>query len=274
MTYREICAQLTAAGIEDAASEAGLLLSRFCGVRPYELPFRRDEQFSSEALKEAVARRGSREPLQYLIGQWDFFGMTFSVNHDCLIPRPDTELLVEQAISLMPGGAHFADFCTGSGCIAAAVLANRPDTTCVAVDAFEKTLDVARQNCKDHGVAHRTQFMLRDLLLPMTDAFAPKFDCILSNPPYIPSSVVTTLAPELSFEPQVALDGGEDGLIFYRHFLSQSEQVLKEDGFWLFEIGYDQQEAICNLAGEYGFVCTVMRDLGGNPRVAYLRRKN
>ena len=272
MTYYDICERLGTAGIEHADTEASLLLAHFCGVRASELPFRRKENFDCAALCAAVERRASREPLQYLLGEWEFFGLPFSVNPSTLIPRPDTEILVEQALTLVPRGAYFADFCTGSGCIAAAVLVNRPDTSAVLVDAFAQTLDTAKQNCAKNGVKDRAQFVLRDLLCPLEGAFEPGFDCILSNPPYIPTEVVMGLAPELAHEPQVALDGGEDGMRFYRHFLSQSEHVLKKDGFWLFEIGYDQEQAICTLAEEFGFACRIVYDLGGNPRVAHVYR--
>lgn len=272
MTYKQICAQLESAGIENAQAEAGLLLEHYCGVGASELLFRKNENFSCDALEHAIRRRMQREPLQYLLGEWEFFGMRFSVSPDCLIPRADTEVLVEKAIALLPKGAHFADFCTGSGCIVTAVLANRPDTTAVAVDAFENTLEMARKNCAANGVAGRAELALLDLLQPLDGVFAQKFDCILSNPPYIPTEVVKGLAPELAHEPRVALDGGTDGMRFYKHFLSQSEHVLKSGGFWLFEIGYDQEQAIRALASELGFSCTVERDLGGNPRVAIIRK--
>ena len=272
MTYRQICTQLESAGIENAQVEAGLLLSHFCGVGASELLFRKNENFVCDALEKAVLKRMQREPLQYLLGEWEFFGLNFSVSPDCLIPRQDTELLVEKAVALLPKGALFADFCTGSGCIVTAVLANRPDTTAVAVDAFENTLEMARKNCAANGVDGRTELVLLDLLQPLDGVFAQKFDCILSNPPYIPTEVVKGLAPELAHEPQVALDGGEDGMRFYKHFLLQSEHILKPDGLWIFEIGYDQEQAICSLAAELGFACTVERDLGGNPRVAIIRK--
>ncbi len=274
MNYREICELLSSAGIENAQAEAGLLLEHFCGVRASELIFRKCEDFCDQALQDAVQRRMRREPLQYLLGKWEFFGLPFFVSPDCLIPRPDTELLVELAIKYLPADAYFADFCTGSGCIVTAVLANRPDTTAVAVDAFENTLEMARKNCQANGVGERVTLVLRDLLQPMDSAFEPRFDCILSNPPYIPTKVVKGLAPELAHEPQVALDGGADGMRFYRHFLSESDKVLKQNGLWLFEIGYDQEKAICDLCAELGFACAVERDLGGNPRVAIIRKMN
>ena len=131
---------------------------------------------------------------------------------------------------------------------------------------------MARKNCAANGVDGRTELVLLDLLQPLDGVFAQNFDCILSNPPYIPTEMVKGLAPELAHEPQVALDGGEDGMRFYKHFLLQSEHILKPDGLWIFEIGYDQEQAICSLAAELGFACTVERDLGGNPRVAIIRK--
>lgn len=274
MTFFEICERLALSGIENPEGEAALLLSHFCGIGVAELVFRRREDFTSPDLQQALVRREGREPLQYILGEWEFFGLPFSVSPDCLIPRPDTEVLCERAIAKMPKGAHFADFCTGSGCIATAVLAHRPDTTAVLVDVFERTLALAQKNCHANGVGGRATLVQMDLLLPLAGRFDRKFDCILSNPPYIPTEVVANeLAPELAHEPQAALDGGADGMIFYKHFLQQSEHVLKDGGFWLFEIGYDQAEQICALADSLGFDCTVERDLGGNPRTACIRKR-
>ncbi len=274
MTYKQICHFLRAAGVENDRDEARLLLDHFCGVTGAQLPFRMDEDFANEQLADAVRRRQAHEPLQYLLGEWEFFGLPFEVSPDCLIPRADTELLVELAIERLPKGAQFADFCTGSGCIACAVLANREDTHATLVDAFSPTLEMARKNCVKNGVEARAELLLCDLLQPLANMFAQKFDCILSNPPYIPTEVVKGLAPELAYEPQAALDGGENGMCFYECFLSQSEYVLKDDGFWLFEIGYDQEDAIKQLSHRLGFVCEVERDLGGNPRVAYVYKRS
>ena len=148
MTYFDICTQLGAVGIEKAVDDAALLLEHFCGVSAAELMFRKRENFESPMLEQALTRRMQREPLQYILGEWEFFGLPFAVGPDCLIPRPDTELLCELALSLLPQNAYFADFCTGSGCIAVAVLANRPDLRATMVDAFEGTLAIAAQNSK------------------------------------------------------------------------------------------------------------------------------
>lgn len=274
MTYYDIKARLASAGIDHPDVESALLLSRFCDVGSAELLFSKQRDFDSPALEAALARRERHEPLQYILGEWEFFGLPFEVGPDCLIPRPDTELLCEMAISLVPKNARIADFCTGSGCIAVAVLHHRPDLAAVLVDAFEGTLSLAGRNCQRNGVQARADLVLQDLLQPLDGVFAEKFDCILSNPPYIPTEVVKGLAPELAFEPQVALDGGQDGMLFYRHFLKQSRHLLKDGGFWLFEIGYDQEQAITAQAAACGFACRVYRDLGGNPRVAHVYKEN
>jgi len=271
LTYHEICARLSAAGIEDAATDAAWLLEHFCGVSAATLPFRRGEDFDSEALTEAVSRRERHVPLQYILGIWGFCGQEYEVNEHTLIPRADTECLVEQAVRMLPRGAMFADLCTGSGCIAISTLCMRRDTRAVAVDLFEPTLEVARRNAVRNGVADRVRWMQADVCkaLPME---AGSLDAILSNPPYIRREVVATLAPELSFEPSAALDGGEDGLDFYRAIMERHVPLLKREGFILFEIGYDQADDLRNLAAAHGFACRIVKDLGGCDRVAVLTR--
>lgn len=271
MTYYDICARLRAAGIEDAEFDAACLLEHFCGVSAASLPLRRGEAFENEALSDAVARRERHEPLQYLIGVWWFCGQEYEVNEHTLIPRADTEILVEEALRALPRGARFADLCTGSGCIAVSTLCMRRDTTAVAVDLFEETLAVAQRNAVRNAVGDRAEFLRADVLraLPFEDG---AFDAILSNPPYIRTEVVGTLAPELAYEPRAALDGGADGLIFYRSILTLHTRLLKPDGMFLFEIGYDQGEDLHRLAAEHGFSCRIVRDLGGCDRVAVLTR--
>ena len=232
MTYYDICTRLSAAGIEDAPFEAAQLLAHFCRVGTSSLPYRRREQFDSLALEEAVARRERHEPLQYLIGVWGFCGQEYEVNEHTLIPRADTEVLVEEALKRLPRGARFADLCTGSGCIAVSTLCMRRDTAAVAVDLFPETLEVARRNAVRNGVGDRVEFYRADVLAPLPFE-AGGLDAILSNPPYIRTEVVGTLAPELAYEPRAALDGGEDGLIFYRAIIEHHAALLKPDGFFL-----------------------------------------
>lgn len=272
MTYRELCRRLSSCGIECAENEAALLLEHFAGLSRAALMADPTKEVTSDALEDAVARRLTREPLAYILGEWDFFEETYTVSPDCLIPRPDTEILVEQAIALLPQGARFADLCTGSGCVAISTLCHRPDCSAVAVDLFPKTVALAKKNAERNGVAHRLAVRVDNVLDPNCLADETLLDAILSNPPYIRSDVVDTLEPELFKEPRAALDGGEDGMIFYRTIVKNFTPRLSESGFFLFEIGYDQQEDILALAAQSGLCCQVLHDLSGNPRVAILRR--
>ncbi|MBQ8357413.1 MAG: peptide chain release factor N(5)-glutamine methyltransferase [Clostridia bacterium] len=254
MQEQELCCRLAAAGIENAAFEARLLCEKWPGGVPHDV----------------VLRRESGYPVQYILGEWDFYRETYEVSEDCLIPRPDTEHLVEQAIKRLPEGATFLDLCTGSGCVAISTLCARPDTTAVAVDLFDPTLALAQRNAKRNGVADRLTFLKADVLqAPPKDL--GKFGAILSNPPYIQNAVVPTLQREVHFEPQAALCGGADGLDFYRSILQNWRHLLVPDGFFLFEIGYDQATALSELGAALGLSAEVFRDYGGNDRVVYLR---
>ena len=268
MTYGELCRHLCEGGVDDALQEAAILAERMCLV-PRAL-LEPDRPLSHPLLEDAIARRIAGAPLQYILGEWDFYGETYRVTPDCLIPRPDTEILVEKAIRLLPENARFADLCTGSGCVAISTLAHRPDCRAVAVDLFPKTVALARENAERNGVASRLALTVADVLAPDCLADEPRFDAILSNPPYLRTDVIGTLSREVLAEPVAALDGGEDGLIFYRTIVENFSSRLTEGGFFLFEIGYDQEEDIGQIAAKNGFRCTVEKDLGGNPRVALL----
>ena len=276
MTYEDICRVLTDAGVEEAPHEAALLLTHFCGVTQAELPLVRGRNFDDAALRVAVGRRCAREPLQYILGTWYFCHEVYEVNAHTLIPRSDTELLVELAVRHLREGAHFADFCTGSGCVAVSTLCARPDTTALAVDKFPETLAVAERNAVRNGVAARMRFDCRDVLAVDGALYDPQisgsFDAILANPPYIASSVVPALSPEVRHEPQAALDGGADGLCFYRAILAGASRLLRPGGLLLFEIGYDQRQAVLALGEERGYRGQCLRDLGGQDRVVLFTR--
>ncbi|MBQ9151062.1 MAG: hypothetical protein IJX72_02335, partial [Clostridia bacterium] len=152
-SYRTLTQVLSSVGIEEAADEAALLLGHFAGVSRVSLMTDRDGIYDVPALDAAVERRKERYPLQYILGKWDFFGLSFAVNEHCLVPRPDTECLVEEAIRLLPTGGRFADLCTGSGCIAVAVLASRPDLTAAALELYPETLALATENAARNGVS-------------------------------------------------------------------------------------------------------------------------
>ena len=272
MTYRQLCARFEEANIENAEWDALCLMEHFCAVTTSLLRAAPDKDYECEALEDAVRRRLSYEPLQYILGEWEFYRQTYEVTPDCLIPRSDTEILVENAIRLLPIGARFADLCTGSGCIAVSTLAERPDTTAVALEKFAPTLAIAQKNATKNGVAARFCGILADVLSPSAAlAENAPFDAILSNPPYIPTKDIDALTPEVHAEPMVALDGGEDGLVFYRAILKHYAPLLKKEGFFLFEIGFDQADALVALGKEHNFAHNrVMRDFGGNDRVVYI----
>jgi release factor glutamine methyltransferase len=272
MTYRQITECLADAGIEQAGTEAALLLSHFFGVSHAQLLAAPEKDFQSEPFFAALDKRCEHYPLQYVLGEWYFFNETYYVDPSCLIPRSDTEILVEQAISSLPQGAFFADLCTGSGCIAISTLAHRSDCTALAVDLFEETLAIAKKNAVRNGVDTRLDFLKADVLDANTFDGDLQWDAILSNPPYIRSAVVDTLEQELFSEPRAALDGGADGLCFYRAILAHHAKHLKKDGFILFEIGFDQKEDIEALAAQYGYRCQIGFDLSGNPRTAKLKK--
>ncbi|MBO5790499.1 MAG: peptide chain release factor N(5)-glutamine methyltransferase, partial [Clostridia bacterium] len=191
----------------------------------------------------------------------------YEVSEACLIPRADTEHLVEYAINHLPPNAYFADLCTGSGCVAISVLKSRADCKAIAVDLSKDALEVAKRNAKNLGVKDRLTFLEADALsyIPQTP-----FDAVLSNPPYIKRDVVPTLDREVQKEPSMALDGGEDGLDFYRAFCKNSSLYIYKGGFMAFEIGYDQREALELLAKENNLQITTYKDYGGLDRLAVL----
>lgn len=290
-TLSELTKLLDGAGIPEAADEAAILLSSLFRVSRASLMSDRRRAFSSPALDEALKKRLARFPLQFILGTWDFGGCSFTVDEHCLIPRPDTEVLVEEAVSCLPRGGLTADLCTGSGCIAVTLLHHRPDLTCAALELYPGTLSLAVKNAERNGVRKRFIPVEADLLNGGADALeaavkeylktigkdAPAFagfDAILSNPPYIRTETLASLAPELSFEPRAALDGGEDGLVFYKAILSEYARLLKPGGALLLEISFDQADDLRRLAEEipgWHFE-RVVRDLGGRDRVCVLTR--
>jgi release factor glutamine methyltransferase len=266
VTYSDICESLKNAGIENFRAEAELLISEMCGE------FSPERQYDSESLSRAVDKRCHRYPLQYILGKWWLCRCEFFVDENCLVPRPDTETVIERAVKLLPQNATFADLCTGSGCIAVSILDLRPDTCADAVELYPKTLAIAEKNARHNNVEERFFGICADVLRP--DILGEKkYDAIISNPPYIRTDVVDTLDCEVQSEPRAALDGGEDGLIFYRAILDNFEKNLAARGVFIFEIGYDQAADIRKIAHERGLVCEIEKDLGGCDRVAVISRK-
>ena len=227
-------------------------------------------RFSAPAdIAEAERRLDAHEPLAYILGEWYFWRQTYRITPDVLVPQPDSELLVEHLVKNLPSHGRFADLCTGSGCIAISALCERPDATAVALELSPPALEIARENALRCGVTDRLTLISGDVTQPGT--LQGDFDQIVSNPPYIRSDVIPTLAPEVQAEPRLALDGGEDGLQFYRALLTLYPSHLRPGGSLLLEIGYDQAAEIRSLAENHRLSCRIFRDYGGNDRVAQLR---
>lgn len=273
MTYNEICNLLEQSEIENNRAEAAMLICRFCNINKVELMKRSTEDFVSDELDAAVIKRCSHYPLQYILGIWDFCHESYIINENTLIPRQDTERLVELAVELLPEKARFIDLCTGSGCIAISTLAARPDCRAVAVDLFPEVVEIAGENAERNEVGDRLGLTTADVFSPSFMEELGEFDCIISNPPYIQSAEIDMLDEELFFEPRTALDGGADGLDFYRQIISVYRRYLKDGGTMLLEIGYDQADAVSAIASNCGYTCTIYKDYGDNDRVAYLQKK-
>lgn len=259
---------LKEAGIEDARREARLLFSEIMQI-PVSNLLTAEIECCSDRLSEAIARRAKREPLQYIIGEVDFYRERYKVTPDCLIPRSDTEILVDIAVKRLPQGASFIDLCTGSGCIALSVLNNTERTSAVAVDISPSALSVAKENAKRLSLSDRVSFLEKDVL---SEAVKGSFHAIISNPPYVTKEAYKELMPEIYFEPDIAFLGGDDGLDFYRGILELYKNSLSDGGFFAFEIGYDQADAILLLAKQHSLECEIINDYGGNARVAILNK--
>lgn len=272
MTLTDVQRRLAAAGIEDAAWEARLLAAHYTGLSDARLLLMGAEELEAPGLEAAVARRETREPLQYILGQWSFMGLSFSVNSHCLIPRPDTETLVEHAVRHLPKNARVADLCTGSGCIGIALAHYRPDITVTAVDLFPETAKMAEENARRLGVSDRFTVQVGDVT---EEIFSPdeRFAAIVSNPPYITLEEMKDLAPELSYEPRAALTDEGDGLSVIRGVLAAASRHLEDDGLLLMEFGAAQGEAVSRLAREYSFYDVhILKDAAGRDRVLCARR--
>ena len=270
MTYREALnlgeKVLSLANIEDRRNDAWLLLSMVCKMDRSFYYLHMEEDLPEEQLREyeiALKKRAEHVPLQYIVGETEFMGLKFKVNSNVLIPRQDTETLVEEALKVVKQGMRILDLCTGSGCIIISILHNVTDVEGYAIDISKQALNVAKENAKLNDVS--VMFERSDLF----DNVTGPFDIIVSNPPYIRTEEIVKLMPEVqTFEPMEALDGKEDGLYFYREIVAKCKDYLNPDGRILFEIGYDQGEDVSALLREAGFKdVQVIKDLAQNDRV-------
>lgn len=274
MTLKDAIGKLADVGIESAKSDVLTLYSHVTGRSTASLLFSLDEDITKDAgygdFCDMLKRRTAREPLQYILVKWSFYGDEYKVSAACLIPRPETEDIVSLALNTMPSGARVADLCCGSGCIGIAIL-RHSDSTVTAVDISADALAIAKDNAYALGVADRIEFILGDVTAPST--LPHKYDVIVSNPPYIRRDVIPTLDPELAYEPVIALDGGVDGLDFYRAIIENYKDSLTSDGAFIFEIGYDQAEDLTATAEQNGFSADIRPDIEQRPRAAILRRR-
>ena len=270
MTYKQAEQQgeqlLQAAGIADAKIDAWLLLEMVAKIDRSFYFMHTNDEVDAEVLTEyrrVVEKRAEHVPLQYITGEQEFMGMAFKVNSNVLIPRQDTETLVEEALKVIGPQMDVLDLCTGSGCILLSILKNAPTVRGTGSDVSKQALLVAKENAKLHNL--EAEWVRSNLF----DNVSGQFDVIVSNPPYIAQAEILTLMPEVGqFEPVQALDGGVDGLDFYRKIVGQAPQYLKENGYLFFEIGWDQGTQVQQLMQEAGFArVTVIKDLAGNDRV-------
>lgn len=272
MTVRDIIRLLTEAGIDpaDARSEARLLVTHFTGKPASYLLVHPDEDFASPALTAAAEKRAGRYPLQYIVGTWEFYGLPFAVNEHTLIPRPDTELIAEAAIRHTPADGRILDLCTGSGCIAAAILANVKTAKGTAVDLYPETLRAAEENLRALGLSDRCATLCGDAT---SDLFDPSvtFDVIVSNPPYVTADEMNGLEPELAFEPSHALTDGGDGLSILEKIIEIYKNHLAPTGVMILEHGWKQSDAVRAIAEKNGMTHEKIMDYGGNIRGAVLK---
>jgi release factor glutamine methyltransferase len=273
---REAARVLEHAGIADARREAGSLLSHVLEKdRTFLISHADDElrEVELRAFEEMIARRGRGEPAQYITGVQDFYGRSFRVTPDVLIPRPETELLVEAALQVMDADSKLCDVGTGSGCIAVTLLCERADARAVAVDVSEAALKVALQNALDLSVETRIVLRVSDCFAGL-DPNTDQFDLILSNPPYVSADVLPGLQREVrDHEPLVALSPGADGLSVIRRLLNDAPRFLRAGGYLMMEIGFDQGERVQQLVDERIWTLqNVLPDLQGIPRIVVLQK--
>lgn len=258
---------LERAGVDTPRLDAELLLADLLGVGRAHLYAHPEQELDTDVLREflrRLERRAKREPLAYILGRAEFYGLEFTVTPDVLVPRPETEVLVEAILARAP--QTVADIGTGSGCIAVAVAVNLPQAQVWATDISEGALRIARENTRRHHVAERVHFLQGDLLQPLAGL---RLDVVASNPPYVTESERVSLQPEVrDWEPPQALFTGADPLQFHRRLAAEAHFHLREGGWLMVEVGMGQAEAVARLLEEAGYrQVRILNDLAGIGRV-------
>lgn len=272
MTYGEAYqmgyVQLENSEIKEAKLDARLLLEFICDTNRNDLLVHPEREITAEQeIKyfQCIERRATCEPLQYITGEQEFMGLTFLTDPSTLIPRQDTETLVEEVLLHLHDGMEILDVCTGSGCILLSLLKYSNDCIGVGCDLNPDAVLLAQKNAEMLGLD--ATFVQSDLF----EHIEGKYDMIVSNPPYVETAVIETLDMVVKgYEPHTALDGGADGLDFYRRLVTQAKPFLRKEGMLFFEIGYNQAESVSRLLAEAGYIeVTVKKDLAGLDRVVY-----
>lgn len=264
--FRQARQILTDAGCESASFDASCIFEYCYKLKRTELFLSPDLMVEEEAFLRLCKKRASGYPLQYIVGQWQFMGFNFEVNENVLIPRADTETLVEYILSL-GGSPRILDMCTGSGCIGISLALLMKGARVTLADISDGAIEITRKNAMRHGIAPR--IMKTDLLDGYEKYFkSNSFDIIVSNPPYIKSGDMELLQKEVLYEPHVALFGGEDGLKFYTALINLWKDALTPSGLMVLEAGYDTWQDIVALFEKAGF-CDIVtkKDAGGNVRL-------
>lgn len=264
-------------GSDTPRLDAEILLAHSRGCPRIQLYVQYDEELGDEErlkMRELVKRRAAHEPVAYLVGRREFFGLDFEVGRGVLIPRPDTETLVVQTLELAKPmeAPRVLDLCTGSGCIAVSVAKNCPRARLTAVEINSAVADFARRNIAKHGLGDRVELLEGDLFQPVAGR---EFDIIVSNPPYVPDGEIATLDPDVRLhEPELALRGGADGLDIVRRIVADSAKFLTATGALLLEISSEQAESVVKLFEEHGGFepARIAKDLAGHSRVVWARR--
>ncbi len=271
--------QLTVVGIESPKLDAEILLQCVLKVPSLELFLKRHEQHTHETLEEflaLVARRLCHEPVAYIVGHKEFYGRDFVVSRACLIPRPDSEIVVEECLKRIDveSTGCIIDLCTGSGAIGLTIAKERTHISLIATDISHDALSIASENAKQLDVVERVTLRQGDLF----EAFGAakhKAALIVSNPPYIPRGDIEALSSSVKdFEPIAALDGDKDGLHFYRAILAHAASYLADEGYLVFEIGFDQAEAVVAMLAPCWRLIAVVQDLGARDRCIVLQLRD
>ena len=264
---RKASERLAALCGDDAPFDADLLIEKAYGIPFGKIPLESDKEVDDALLEPLILRRLEGEPTQYILGMWEFYGLPFYVGEGVLIPRPDTEVLVEKGLELIKNtpAPRVLDLCSGSGCIALAIKKHRPDATVTAVELYDKAAEYLERNIALNNA--EVDIKRFDVLNAPDPAEWGKFDLILSNPPYIDGTAMEHLSAEVKAEPHTALFGGNDGLDFYRAIADKWLCLLGAKGAVAVEIGFDQGLSAAKIFQEKGLNTTLCKDYGGNDRV-------